>query len=220
MWRDFISPVTTSAWIPLAAGATLTLAVYDLRGTIDNPLQANWSNRKPLGASSHLGDFLGQIFPNAAYIAGMYADYWWGSRSKKSRERAIMMFKATSYAGAWALAIKYSVHERRPNGTDRRSFPSGHSATAFAFASLVGAEHEWYWGVPAYAMAVFVGASRINDNMHRLHDVIAGTTLGLSYGLGIYYRTHERDSKPLTTVYQVLPTDRMDGATLTMTHEF
>lgn len=219
VWRDFISPVTTPAWIPLAAGAAGTLIVYDWRGKIENPLQSRWSHH-PFGTTNSLGDVLGQLVPNLLYTGGMYADYWWGSHDKKSRERAILMFRATAYSGLVATVVKYPVHERRPNGSDRKSFPSGHTTSAFAFASVVGAEHEWYWSVPAYAMATFIGATRISSNMHHLHDVIAGVGIGMSYGLGVYYHWHENDQKPINTVYQVLPTDGLDGAILTVTHNF
>lgn len=221
IWRDFISPVTTPAWIPLVSGAVLTTTVYDLRGKWENPLQSRWSNHRPFGATSNsIGDMLGQLIPNFLYSAGMYSDYWWGSHDKKNRERAILMFRATVYSGAVATVVKYSVHERRPNGSDRKSFPSGHTTSAFAFASIVGAEHEWYWGVQAYALATFIGATRISSNMHRLHDVIGGATIGLSYGLGVYYRWHENDKKPRNMVYQVLPTEGLDGAVATLTYSF
>lgn len=130
------------------------------------------------------------------------------------------MAKATAYSGGVTMITKTLVRSQRPNGSDKRSFPSGHATSAFAFASVVGAEHAWYWGVPTYLMATFVGATRINDNMHRLHDVIAGATIGMSYGLGIYYRMHENDLKHSATVYQILPTDDFDGAILSLTYEF
>jgi hypothetical protein len=194
---------------------------YATRDSIEIPLKDSWSERKPLGSTSSFGDLMGQLVPNAIYFAGMYGDYWWGSQSKKSRQRAILMFKATAYAGGWVIVAKHIYHEPRPNRSTSDSFPSGHSTTSFAFASVVGAEHEWYWGVSAYALATFVGASRINDNMHWMHDVIAGAAVGMSYGLGLYYRAHSGDnSKPQTTVYNILPTDDLDGMMATVTHEF
>ena len=55
-------------------------------------------------------------------------------------------------------------------------------------------------GVPALSLATLVGASRINDNRHYLHDVLAGATIGLVYGIGIskldqYKRTSEIEEK-------------------------
>lgn len=219
--KDVISPVTTSAWIPLAIGSGLTLVDYADRYETDYPLQESWSVRKPLGTWSQYGNDLGQWLPNVAYAAGM-AIAGWGFDDKIAKGRTILMLKASIYSGAMSQVLKYSFREPRPNGSnDLAAFPSGHATTAFAFASVVGAEHEWYWGTLAYGMAAFVGASRINDNMHWLHDVIGGATLGMSYGLGLYYRAHpDEPQKPSTTAFQVLPTDRMDGMTIHVFHEF
>jgi hypothetical protein len=35
----------------------------------------------------------------------------------------------------------------------------------------------------------------MNDERHFLHDVIAGMTLGVSYGLGTYYTKNGQDNK-------------------------
>lgn len=222
VWRDFTSPVTTQAWVPLAAGSGATLLLYGFKYEVGDPLQDSWSTRKPLGSTSKYGDALGQWIPNLAYAAGMAIDGW-GFDHKKSKGRTILMLKASVYSGVMSQALKYVFREPRPNGSsDMASFPSGHATTAFAFASVVGAEHEWYWGALAYSMATFVAASRINDNMHRLHDVVGGATLGLSYGLGLYYRAHagEAPEKPTTSAYMVLPTDRFDGALATYVLEY
>lgn len=221
VWKDFTSPVTTPAWMPLAAGSGATLLIYALRTETDDPLQQSWSVQKPLGSTSQYGNDLGQGIPNFLYAAGMAIDGW-GFDHKKSKGRSILMLKAWIYSGLVADGLKFAFREPRPNGSsDLAAFPSGHATTAFAFASVVGAEHEWYWSVPAYAMAAFIGASRINDNMHWLHDVVGGATLGLSYGLGLYYRSHSEETpKPATTAYQILPTDRMDGVLINLLHEF
>lgn len=134
---------------------------------------------KPLQGSSHYGDLLGQLIPNIAYAVGHWA---FGSN-----EFANHMFDATLHAGLMTLILKYSVRERRPNNADRLSFPSGHTATAFAFASVVGIHHDFRWGALAYAIASFIGLSRVNDKDHHVHDVLAGATIGMSYGYGTYF---------------------------------
>ena len=82
-----------------------------------------------------------------------------------------------------------TVREPRPyDGSVRTSFPSGHSTTAFAFASYVTAEHGILpFGVFATGLATLTAASRMNDNKHYLHDVVAGATIGTAYGLGLHY---------------------------------
>jgi membrane-associated phospholipid phosphatase len=181
---ESLSPFTTSARNVLYVGTGLTLTVLLFEDSIVDPTQKEFVDDKPLGSLSKFGDLAGQMVPNALYSLGQaLAGY---SGDKYGYTRAIGMLKASAYASAVTTAIKYSVREPRPGKTtERNSFPSGHSTTAFAFGGYVYEEHGWKWGVPALVVASFVGASRINDNRHYLHDVLAGTTIGLAYGIGI-----------------------------------
>lgn len=90
------------------------------------------------------------------------------------------------YSFSVTQVLKVAVREQRPENKDQRdSFPSGHSTMAFAFGGYIFEEHGWKWGVPALAASVFTALSRINDNRHYLHDVMAGATIGLAYGVGM-----------------------------------
>ena len=127
------------------------------------------------------------MIPNAAYALGMWA---YGNTENASR-----MTRATLHAVAVTTVLKHVVREPRPsNGAQKVSFPSGHSTSAFAFASTVATSHEWYWGAPAYLLAGLVGYSRMNDNQHYIHDVIAGATIGMAYGYGIHSRSTRKEN--------------------------
>jgi undecaprenyl-diphosphatase len=66
------------------------------------------------------------------------------------------------------------------------SFPSGHTATAFAAAAVVGAIYpRLRW--PLYTLAALVGLSRIYLGVHFTLDVLAGAILGISIGLGLVW---------------------------------
>ena len=88
---------------------------------------------------------------------------------------------ATSYAALTVAtgALKLTVKEWRPDGSDYRSFPSGHAARAFAGAELVRSEYGWQWGIGAYAVAAGVGILRITGDHHYTHDVLAGAAVGV-----------------------------------------
>lgn len=61
------------------------------------------------------------------------------------------------------------------------SFPSGHSASAFAFATSVGVQLP-YVGVPLRFLAASVAYSRVHTGVHYPGDVIIGSLIGASVG--------------------------------------
>jgi membrane-associated phospholipid phosphatase len=65
-------------------------------------------------------------------------------------------------------------HVRMPRS---RSFPSGHTAAATAFASGVGRVLPLA-GVPLHALAAVVGYSRVHTGVHYPGDVLGGALLG------------------------------------------
>jgi membrane-associated phospholipid phosphatase len=79
------------------------------------------------------------------------------------------------------LGIKLSVQRTRPDGT-QYSLPSGHASTTFATATVLQRHFGWKAGAPAYALATFVAASRVQVQRHYLTDVALGATLGIIAG--------------------------------------
>jgi len=77
--------------------------------------------------------------------------------------------------------VKMSVRRGRPDGT-QFSFPSGHTSVSFASATVLQRHFGWKAGVPAYAMASYVAASRIHDKRHFLSDVAFGAAVGIVSG--------------------------------------
>ncbi|MCB0377517.1 MAG: phosphatase PAP2 family protein [Bdellovibrionales bacterium] len=187
-FKDLASPVLTEASPWFYGGVIATISATLLEDQFSDPAQEEFIDHKPIGELSPWGDYAGQMIPNALYAVGM-ASHGWITGKRTSKARALLMTKATLYSGAVTTILKHTIREPRPGDpSDKTAFPSGHSATAFAFASVVGAEHEWYWGLAAYGLASLTALSRMNDNMHELHHVIGGLTIGLSYGIGLHYR--------------------------------
>jgi membrane-associated phospholipid phosphatase len=77
-----------------------------------------------------------------------------------------------------AQEVPLARHVRMPVS---RSFPSGHSAAAFAFATGV-AHGSLTAAVPLYALATLVAYSRIHTGVHYPGDVVAGSVLGAGLG--------------------------------------
>lgn len=69
-------------------------------------------------------------------------------------------------------------HVRMPGST---SFPSGHSASGFAFATAVGAFAP-VLGAPLRFMAAAVAYSRVHTGVHYPGDAVIGSLLGASIG--------------------------------------
>jgi hypothetical protein len=80
--------------------------------------------------------------------------------------------------------IKLSVQRTRPDGS-QYSLPSGHASTTFATATVLQRHFGWKAGVPAYAMASYVAASRVQVQRHYLSDVALGATLGIITGRAV-----------------------------------
>lgn len=75
-----------------------------------------------------------------------------------------------------AADVPLTRHVRMPGSG---SFPSGHTASAFAFASGV-ARVAPAAGLPLRVLAAAVGYSRVHTGVHYPGDVIAGAVLGAS----------------------------------------
>jgi membrane-associated phospholipid phosphatase len=77
-----------------------------------------------------------------------------------------------------AAAVAESRHVEMPQST---SFPSGHSASAFAFAAAVG-DVLVPASAPVHALAAGVAYSRVHTGVHYPGDVVAGSLVGLVVG--------------------------------------
>jgi len=85
-------------------------------------------------------------------------------------------------------------------GSDKfRSFPSGHSTSAFAAAAAVSSETSRWWpetrwiiGPILYTGAALTGVSRMYNNRHWASDVLIGAGIGTFAGLKVvrYHHTH------------------------------
>lgn len=111
------------------------------------------------------------------------------------------VYVGTSVAGAFALTygLKYIVDRARPYESypDRihpyslesdSSFPSGHTATAFALATSLCIRYpKWYVIAPSALWACSVGVSRMNEGVHYPTDVLAGAALGAGFAVANIY---------------------------------
>lgn len=103
------------------------------------------------------------------------------SRSSWGRMIASDALSAALMAGV-VNGLKYSAKVTRPDGSNRRSFPSGHTATAFMTATMLTKEYGYLspWvGIGSYTIATGTGLMRMANNKHWLSDVICGAGIGI-----------------------------------------
>jgi membrane-associated phospholipid phosphatase len=219
IWEDFTLPIhneDSQKVLIFGGGAVLLAAAF--KQSLGKRIQRELKEDQPLCCHiTRSGNTFLQIFPNIIYSFGFGISYLF-SDNETSKLRAIGMAKATLYSGIVTDVLKPIIREQRPNGTSNNSFPSGHSTTAFAFASFVASEHPWYIGVPAYTMATFVGFCRMHDNHHYLHDVLAGATIGISYGIAHSQNLKKNESS--NSALFMAPTEDMKGMAMKYSMQF
>jgi PAP2 superfamily len=99
------------------------------------------------------------------------------------KDRTIILLMANVIANGTVFSVKGWSHEMRPDGSDYQSFPSGHTAEAFAGAEFMREEYKdvspWY-GIAGYAAATATGMLRMYNDKHWASDVIAGAGVGIA----------------------------------------
>lgn len=90
--------------------------------------------------------------------------------------------------------LKVAVDRERPSGS-HYSFPSGHTSATFASAAVLHNHFGWKVGAPAYAVASFVGWTRVRDGQHWVSDVVFGAAVGLASGYTVTLGHRARDWK-------------------------
>ena len=137
--------------------------------TVTMQARAQWAK------TQHVDDYV-QYVPA---VAALGLDFCGVPAKHALRERILLTGTAFATMTAVAGGLKLAVSEERPDGSDRRSFPSGHAARAFMGAELVRSEYGWGWGAGAYALATGIGVLRVAGDHHYTHDVLAGAAIGV-----------------------------------------
>ena len=158
----------------------LDLAVYAAIAVTPTPAM-DVALRRPSRAASYSRLWLGC----SAVLAACG-----GKRGRRAAENGLASIALTS--GVVNLVLKPIGNRRRLDGQiydvpvarqvtmpRSTSWPSGHAASAFAFASGVGAA----WpqaGIPLGVLASLVAYSRVHTGVHYPSDTIAGTVCGVA----------------------------------------
>jgi hypothetical protein len=138
---------------------------------------------------THADDYL-QYVPIIA-VYGLNAA---GVKGKNNfGNRTALLIKSELIMTVLTYSLKKIAVVPRPDTGDPTSFPSGHTAQAFAAATFMAKEYGhksvWY-SIGAYSVATSVGVLRVMNNRHWASDVFVGAGIGI-LSTNIAYLTHQ-----------------------------
>ena len=167
-------------WAPLAGAALLTAT------GLDNDV-SDWIADEKLLFGSRAGR-ASDALRNAAVAGYLLTALAAPSESAAQKLSGLGVGVVTLYAqGAVVEGLKEVSHRRRPDTSDRLSFPSGHTSTASA-AAILAIRNLAHVHMPATArtavnlgfegLAFGTGWARVEARKHFVADVLAGYAIG------------------------------------------
>lgn len=120
------------------------------------------------------------------------------NKDRMTIEKGLVMGGTLCLNGILTTGLKFAVNRHRPYETypdiqkldkaGSHSFPSGHTSSAFAFATSISLAYpRWYVIAPSFAWAGLVGYSRMHLGVHYPTDVIIGALLGVGSGFLMHW---------------------------------
>jgi hypothetical protein len=99
------------------------------------------------------GEVLGELPTLLASAATVYAVGRLKDKPKVSHV-GMDLIESLIVSEAMVQPLKYATRRERPDGSGKNSFPSGHAADTFAFATALERHLGWKGAVPAYLLVV------------------------------------------------------------------
>lgn len=174
--QDFAQTVSAENLILLGLGGSGAWGAHAVDGHV---ARTKWGSGGFFGPGDRAGSALIQSAgAGLTYLAGRISD------KPAISHLGADLVRAQIVSQSLTQGIKFTTTRRRPDGTSL-SLPSGHTSSAFATATVLQSHFGWKAGVPAYAVATWIGASRVQMKRHYVSDVIAGAAIGLVAGRSV-----------------------------------
>ncbi|HDZ14889.1 MAG TPA: phosphatase PAP2 family protein [Pricia sp.] len=116
-------------------------------------------------------------------LAGVEAKNHWFDQTKNMTLSIIITDIITN-------TMKRHIYKVRPDGSNAKSFPSGHSSLTFTSAAVLYEEFSDTSPLLAYSgygFAAVTGSFRMLNNRHYLSDVLAGAGIGILVAKLVYH---------------------------------
>ena len=145
-------------------------------------------------ASTHYKRYHGDGIDDVLQYTPMAASFLLkaaGVKCRSSWEQRLYKYGASFIlCSGTTYLLKHSIHKMRPDGTDNRSFPSGHTAIAFSGATVLhkefGKTSPWI-SVAGYTVATITAVDRVRRNRHHWEDVATGAAIGFLSAQASYW---------------------------------
>jgi hypothetical protein len=179
-------------WVGIGGGLALAAHPFDKRVNRELVGHTRAENFfKPGEVIGELGTLLGGA--SAVYAIGRLKD------EPKVSHVGMDLIQALALSEGLTQTLKYTTRRERPDHSGRNSFPSGHAADTFAFATALERHLGWRFAGPAYVFASYVAVSRLPANRHWLSDAVFGAAVGIIAGRTVTSR--EAHPYPVAVVY-------------------
>ncbi|HEY8996673.1 MAG TPA: phosphatase PAP2 family protein, partial [Edaphobacter sp.] len=185
-------------WIlPVAAatGAALASDTYTMRNVVSRDTEIT-------NMSARVSDVM-----RYSFLGGPTLMVFLGRAGKNEHFHSAGLLGMEAFGDAYLVStlFKFTSYRERPFLNDARghffsadagsnsSFPSGHSMTAFAAATVLAEEYPTFWKQAAlYSLATGVGVTRILGERHFPSDVLIGSVGGWMIGHYVHKVHHPR----------------------------
>lgn len=184
--------------IPLLLAGGASIAMHNSHA--DKNLMENFENHQGIdGFPSETFNIIGS--PGFHFAAtGLWYALSVENQDHLNTERAWTMMTALAITGLTTVGLKVIRDNDTPNG-DRYAWPSGHTSSSFAAASVLDEFYGPKVGIPAYILASLVGYRMADEGDHWASDVVFGATLGWVVG----HSVAQKHKKLEIAGFQVLP---------------
>jgi membrane-associated phospholipid phosphatase len=170
--RSLVGLVSSDNALPVLVGGALTAGSFAL----DDSVREHFEDHD-LGGLQSFGDKLGDAEVVVPVTAGVLVIGRLAG-NQRFRDMSYDLAQAQLAVGALGGLLKTAVGRQRPNGSNDRSFPSGHSYSWFTNATVVERHYGFWPALPVYGLWAVAGLSRVENETHYLSDMVGGAALG------------------------------------------